>query len=339
MPLNTFATVSTFAGENNNVQAKDAKGYPLYISGFMPKYGLSASLYECYHSWMKSNHCNAATAQDGQEWHTRTEICSESAVRRTAAMLDIDSDAFVKGTPLPRGWQFILMGADTRRSLLRADGFPGLGVTMPDFGLPRLLLGGRTVSYLKDIPIGGSVLRSSCIQSLTRKTVESGPMAVAEIRHELRLDGDTSPALIETQTYLLLPALKGSSSNTVSSQQADLSGYRVTTVVPDETLLFQYSALGFNSHKIHIDRSHARHVEGFPDLVVNGGLVTLLLTEFLRREISVQLSSIKVRHITPLFCGRPITIVANKEDAKWRLRAYDHRSTLAVDMEVGTHEL
>jgi 3-methylfumaryl-CoA hydratase len=269
----------------------------------------------------------------------RKEVCSTSAVRRVAAMLDLDPDGVVEGQALPRGWQFILMGADTKRSLLRADGFPGLGVPMPDFGLPRLLLGSRTVSYLMDIPIGTSVVRESCMQSLVHKTTKSGPMAVAAIVHTLRLGNETSPALVETQTYLLLPATQAAAETSLASLPPNITGHHMKTVVPDETLLFQYSALGFNSHKIHTDRDHARNVEGFPDLVVNGGLATLLLTEFLRNDIGVSPASIKIRHTAPLFCASPITMVANPVGALWHLQAYDSRSTLAVDMEVQTHGL
>lgn len=269
----------------------------------------------------------------------RAETCSLSAVRRVAAMLDLDPDTFKACEPLPRGWQFLLMAADTRRSQLRADGFPGLGVTMPDLGLPRLLLGSRSVAYLADIPIGATVTRKSCIRSLTRKSNPSGPFVVASIEHELQLADDDTPALVETQTYLLLPASRGSSAGSDARHPDELQGRHIKTVVPNETLLFQYSALGFNSHKIHIDRSHARNVEGFPDLVVNGGLVTLLLTEFLRSEAGVSPSRLKVRHVAPLFCGSPITMVANQTGAVWQLQAYDHRFILAVDMEVIPHEL
>jgi 3-methylfumaryl-CoA hydratase len=269
----------------------------------------------------------------------RKEFCSVAAVRRVAAMLDLNPDDVVEGAPLPRGWQFILMAADTRRSLLRADGFPGFGVPMPDMGLPRLVLGSRSVAYLMDIPIGACVLRHSSVQSLVEKTTKSGPMVVATIAHELRLGNAEKPALVEMQTYLLLPATQGASASNGSNFSTDMTGYRVKTVVPDETLLFQYSALGFNSHKIHIDRAHARNVEGFPDLVVNGGLATLLLTEFLRNDMGVSLTSFKARHVAPLFCGSPITMVANQIGSQWRLQAYDNRSTLAIDMEVETHGL
>ena len=288
---------------------------------------------------MNNLNWDAIDAPFEPERAVRKEICGISSVRRVAAMLNQDPDGVIEGAPLPRGWQFILMGADTQRSLLRADGFPGLGVSMPDMGLPRLMLGSRSVSYLLDIPVGSSVIRNSFVQSLTRKTTKSGPMVIATIQHELSLADDLSPALSETQTYLLLPATHGASPLNGSNSPASMKGDLVKTVVPDETLLFQYSALGFNSHKIHIDRAHARNVEGFPDLVVNGGLATLLLTEFLRQEVGATLKTTSVRHLAPLFCGSPITMVANKMDSKWHLQAFDSRSTLTVDMEVHTHEL
>jgi 3-methylfumaryl-CoA hydratase len=234
------------------------------------------------------------------------------------------------------------MAAATRRSLLRTDGFPGLGVSMPDLGFPRLMLGGRSVSYLRDIPIGASVNRYSVMQSLVHKETKAGPMAVATIQHELRLAHEAIPALVETQTYLLLPASKVGFKEAAKSETENFSmhikGSLAKTVVPDATLLFQYSALGFNSHKIHIDRNHAQQVEGFPDLVVNGGLATLLMTEFLRNEIGVSPTSSKTRHLTPLFCGNPITFIANKNGLKWQLQAYDNHANLAIDMEVEVHE-
>lgn len=279
---------------------------------------------------------NLSTCPD---WLVRREICSLPTARRVAAMLDLSPDGFADGQPLPQGWQFTLMGADTPRSQLRADGFPGLGVKMPDLGLPRLLLGGRSVQFYQDIPIGASISRKSSIQSLKNKSTESGPMAIATIEHRISIGEDVQPALVETQTYVLLPARKSGSDESSKANAREISGDKVTNFVPDETLLFQYSALGFNSHKIHIDRLHARNIEGFPDLVVNGGLITLFLTEFFRREIGLTMSSLKVRHIAPLFCSRPVTMAIALEGQKWFLRAYDHRSILAVEAEVATHDI
>jgi 3-methylfumaryl-CoA hydratase len=272
----------------------------------------------------------------------RQETCNLSTVQRVAALLDLDVEVMKEGDPLPRGWQFILMAAATPKSQLRSDGFPGLGVTLPDLGFPRLLLGGRTVTYLKDILIGARLNRLSQIQSITEKSTPSGPMAVATVSHALHIEQDDEPALVEKQTYILLPQhnemRQPASSATKSGNEVCGSSHH-KIVVPDETMLFQYSALGFNSHKIHLDRDHARTVEGFPDLVVNGGLATLLLTEYLRNELGVKCSALKVRHILPLFCGAPITMTAAKEGSVWRLKAYDNHMKLAIEIEVTTDEL
>jgi 3-methylfumaryl-CoA hydratase len=265
---------------------------------------------------------------------SRVESCSVAVARRVAAMLDLDPGDIVEGSPLPRGWHFVLLGADTRRSALRSDGFPGLGVPMPDLGLPRLVLGGRQVSYLKAIAIGSEVMRTSCIQSVTRKTTSSGPMAIATILHELRTLPGLELAVAETQTYLLLPAREGSAVEDEATPQAAPSDDWSQTIVPDETLLFQFSALGFNSHKIHLDKVYAREVEGYPDLVVNGGLATLLLTEFMRRNLCVAPKVLKARHVAPLFCGRPMTLAAHREGDAWRVRAFDDKGRLAIDIEV-----
>lgn len=247
-------------------------------------------------------------------------------------MLDLDPEEIREGDPLPRGWHFILLGADTRRSALRSDGFPGLGVPMPDLGLPRLMLGSRSVTFHGDIPIGASLKRTSSVKSLRQKETNSGAMAIVTIGHELNLRGHAAPVLTETQTYLLLPA--SSSSSPGADRHPPVVAERVKTALPDDTLLFQYSALGFNSHKIHIDRAHAKDVEGFPDLVVNGGLVTLLLTEFIRTDLLQTPKAIRVRHLAPLFSSRPITLAADRNGDAWHLKAFDDNNTHAVDMEV-----
>lgn len=274
----------------------------------------------------------------------RDEVCSVATVRRIAAMLDLEPDEHVAGTALPRGWHFMLLAADTRRSVLRRDGFPGLGVPMPDdLGLPRLMLGGRKVSFHTDIPIGASVTRRSAVRSIARKTTASGPMAVVTLEHELRVEQQADAAVVETQTYLLLPARPEGGAAQASEAAAPVIpvtpanpalSTHIKTVVPDDTMLFQYCALGFNSHRIHWDREHARTVEGFPDLVVNGGLVTLLLTEFLRSDLRETPAAIAVRHIAPLYAGRPITMTADRVGERWRLLAYDDHHHVAVDMEV-----
>ena len=261
----------------------------------------------------------------------RRETCSLAAVRRIAAMMNQDPDKWSEGDLLPRGWQFILLGADTKRSELREDGFPGLGVSLPDLGLPRLMLGGRTVRYNGDIRIGAVLRRESRIQKLISKETANGPMAFVTVAHALHAAEGPGPILVETQNYILLGSRPAS--RKAPTPAAGMPSGTTKLIVPDDTLLFQYSALGFNSHKIHLDRNFARETEGFPDLVVNGGLATLLLTEFLRLELKGAFTSLTAKHVAPLFCGRPISLWGERQNDAWLLRAFDDNGVLAVDIE------
>ena len=262
----------------------------------------------------------------------REDVCAAQAVRRVAAMLDIDPDTLREGSALPRGWHFFLLGGETRRSQLRADGFPGFGLPMPDLGLPRLLLGGRSVTYNGDIVLGATVERLSKVVRLDTRHGPNGQSAILTLHHELRPISQPKAAIIETQTYILLPETKGVSTTVVGAAKPAPDWARI--ISPDETLLFQYSALGFNSHKIHLDRAYARNVEGLPDLVVNGGLVTLLATEFLRTELGIVPADLKTRHMVPLFCGRPIAFVTRRDGETVTLRAISPEGTAAMEMEV-----
>lgn len=262
------------------------------------------------------------------------EICSLSMVRRVAAMLDLETDSFSEGDILPKGWHFFMLAGQTQKSELRKDGFPGLGVPMPDLGnLTRLLLGGRTVYYNGDILIGSVVEKTSFVKSIVEKTTKNGPMAIVTIQHELRPVLDSNPAIIETQTYILLGENK-TSTQVEKTFFPPIEAKYQKQFIPDETLLFQYSALGFNSHKIHLDRDYAKNVEGLPDLVVNGGLTTLLLTEFIRTNLELKITDIKVKHIAPLYCNRPLTLTAEESQTGWKLNVYDDLNEIAVEMEV-----
>jgi 3-methylfumaryl-CoA hydratase len=271
------------------------------------------------------------------------EICSLAMVRRVAAMLDLDTNVFSNGDVLPRGWHFFMLSGETQKSALRSDGFPGLGVPIPDLGLPRLLLGGRTVSYNEDIEIGSEVERTSFIKSIIEKTTQSGRMAIVKIQHELRPVAAINSAIVETQTYILLEgkSIQPTSEKTIAEL---IDSKYQKQIVPDETLLFQYSALGFNSHKIHLDRDYARNVEGLPDLVVNGGLATLLLTEFMRIDLGLEITELKVKHIAPLFCNRKMTLNMEFSDipnpfgteggeTDSQLKIFDDNNNVSVEMD------
>jgi 3-methylfumaryl-CoA hydratase len=260
--------------------------------------------------------------------------CSLAFVKRIASMLDLEPVVFNNGDELPFGWHFFLLVGNIRKSDIRKDGFPGFGVPIPDLGLPRLVLGGRHVEFLKPIIIGESYLHRSFISSIVEKETPNGRLAIVKIQHELTSKLDSITALKEVQSYILLEGHKVKSGDIKEAYQIDNLKIK-KTIIPDEIQLFQYSALGFNSHKIHLDKDYTINVEGYPNLIVNGGLITLYVTEFLRNELKLEARSILVKHIAPLFCDNTITFVAvNIDQFKWEIKVLDNNNQIAATVEV-----
>ena len=265
------------------------------------------------------------------------EIASISLLRKIAAMLDIEPDSLTQGGAAPRGWHFALLPSSAKRSKIRADGFSGLGVPIPYLGLPRLMLIERNVEYLSDLTIGDAVQRHSYIKSIERKGDVDRPRALVKVCHELRVSGQAEPAILETQTFMLMP--EGRSYQEPKGPFKEASGDRLSQFTPDATLLFHFSALGFNAHKIHLDREYARNVEGFPDLVVNGGLIALLITEYARLDLGLSISSLNIKYQAPIFSDRRATFAAtfaagNGGAPSWQINVHDDRGVLAAQAKV-----
>lgn len=262
------------------------------------------------------------------------DIFTLAQARRVAVMLGIDPQAFSAGDPVPRGWHFALLAGETPRAGLRSDGFPGLGIVMPELNLPRLLLGQRSTTFQSDLRIGAPVTRHSAIASIVEKTGRGGPLAIVKVDHSL-CSGDTQPQVVEVQTYFLagLPSAAEAAPKPAPSQLPTCGVTKVVT--PDDLMLFQYSALGFNTHRIHFDRDYATRVEGHPDLVVNGGLATLLATEFLRIDLGRRVKTLTARHLSPLYVNRPLTLFASDLAApETRMQLVDCDGVVAADLVI-----
>ena len=260
------------------------------------------------------------------------ETFSLGQVRRVAAMLDIDPQQFSDGDSLPRGWHFAMLAGETTRRSLRPDGYPGLGVPMPQLDRPRLLLGQRSMSFQADLRIGMPVLRQSAISSIIEKTGRNGPLSIVKIDHSLTPADADGTAVIEAQVFYLSGHPTGPHSKAPAVLPDLPPDCPRMVVTPDNVMLFQYSALGFNTHRIHFDRDYARNVEGHPDLVVNGGLATLLATEFLRTGLGRMLHSVTAKHLAPLYVNRPMTILA--DIATGRVQILDSDGGVAADLVV-----
>jgi 3-methylfumaryl-CoA hydratase len=269
------------------------------------------------------------------------DILTLAQVRRVAVMVGIDPKSLSEGDLLPRGWHFALLAGETPRGLLRSDGFPGLGVAMPQLDRPRLLLGHRTSRFAGPLRIGAPIRRESRIASIVEKVGKSGPLSIVKVEHALSND-DGQIAVEEAQTYYLagLPVADSATVETPKTSPAPTPDGVGKIMTPDDVMLFQYSALGFNTHRIHFDRDYATRVEGHPDLVVNGGLATLLATEFLRVDLGKTVKSLSARHMAPLYVNRPLTILMTEpSETGAKVLLMDNAGVIAAELEVTFDDL
>lgn len=261
------------------------------------------------------------------------DICAPTLAMRLAALLDRDPASIREGEPLPRGWHVALFTVSTPHAALRPDGVGGLGFVMPDLGLPRLMLGGKRTRFEDDILIGSRVRRESRIASVVPKTGRSGAMAIVTVRHAIFGEGRKMPSIVEEQDYIMRQAADAtvSPARPPMREAKGVSQSHVRTIVPSEVMLFRYCAITFNAHRIHYDQPYATSVEGYPGIVVNGGLPGLFLIELFKETTGREPDVFDIRNVGPLYCGRPCHLSAVETAAGWALAATDDTGAPAAE--------
>lgn len=247
------------------------------------------------------------------ESRTTEDLLALGRVRALAATLDLDPDALGDGAPLPLGWHWIFFHDAARRSDLGPDGHERAGGFLPSLGLPRRMWAGGRLRFHRPLRVGEPARRVSTVGSVERKEGRSGRLAFVTVRHVLH-GADGSVAVEEEQDLVYLEARKpaGGASAAEGSRSAGAAGEPADwreSFVADEVTLFRFSALTFNGHRIHYDRQYATEVEGYPDLVVHGPLLALLLLGAgLRRVDAGTGASFEYRAAQPLFCNEEIVL-------------------------------
>jgi 3-methylfumaryl-CoA hydratase len=223
-------------------------------------------------------------------------------------MLDQDPARYVHGSELPESWYAILFGPVARESDLGPDGHPVTATFLPPLQNTRRMFGGRRVRFHSPLHVGDAVRRVSSVQRVENKHGRSGPFTLVTVVHELSVA--TKPAVTEEQDIVYRPSeneIAGSSTKSALRGLPEKPDW-TRTVRPDPVLLFRYSALTFNAHRIHYDLPYAREQEGYPALVMNGGLTALLLVETARPHLPGRISSYTARALRPLFAEENIAL-------------------------------
>ncbi len=242
----------------------------------------------------------------------RTERIQATAVQAMAATLDLAS-APAAGQPLPPGWLWMFFNPVVRRSGLGADGHPQRGGFLPPIELPRRMWAGSRVRYLADLPVDAQATRRSLILKVENKVGKRGSLWFVTVEHLISCDGKV--CISEEQDIVYREATPPGTAQAAVVQQYDGQAQWVQPVQPDTTLLFRYSALTFNGHRIHYDQGYAQQEEGYPDLVVHGPLTATMLQQFaLEHGEGRRLAGFDFRGVSPLFVGRTFTLEGRKAD-------------------------
>ncbi|QOG21999.1 MULTISPECIES: FAS1-like dehydratase domain-containing protein [Bradyrhizobium] len=253
-----------------------------------------------------------------QDWHawvgrkeTIRELIAPDRVAALGATLGIAGN-HASGAPLPPGWHWIFFNRFVPRHELGTDGHPKRGGFLPPVSLPRRMWAGGRLTYHAPLTIGGEGVRESTILKVEAKSGRAGKLVFVTVSHSVTCNG-TACITEEQDIVYREAAAPGSPAPPASPAPQDAAWSEEFR--PDTVLLFRYSALTSNGHRIHYDQAYARAEENYPDLVVHGPLTATLLQGFAERRAGQPLKSFEFRGVSPLFVSSALKL-EGKGDAQ-----------------------
>lgn len=262
-----------------------------------------------------------------------TDEISLPLCRRMAAFLDRDPQTLALGDEFPLPWIPVLFPSLARQSEIGADGHARKGEFLPDLGLPRRRFAGRELELVRPMRIGDRLTRRSSVHDVTEKVGRSGPMAFVTLLHEAT--GEAGIAYREYQRIVYLAAADSAPAPPAPKPQPDMPEPRWRRTVKFGMVdLFRYSALTYNAHRIHYDRDYTVNVEGYPGMVVNGGLTTLTLLEMAREAMGQPVGGYRMKALALLFAGEEVELCGAPSETGLSLWAKGPDDRLAMTLEV-----
>jgi 3-methylfumaryl-CoA hydratase len=255
----------------------------------------------------------------GREDH-RVDTLTTGLLARYRATLDCADS----GDQAPQGVHWCLCLPNAPTADLGVDGHPPKGGFMPPVDLPRRMWASSEVEFVAPIVAGATIERISRIAFVDEKQGGSGKLVFVAVRHETRASG--APAVIETQTIVYRDAAAKATAPPLPQGDAPLpDGWPIQRLVqPTAPLLFRYSALTFNSHRIHYDLPYARDEEGYAGLVVHGPLTASLLLDLAARILGPnRLKAFRFRGVAPAYAGVPLHLLARQDSKALTFAAID----------------
>jgi 3-methylfumaryl-CoA hydratase len=250
-----------------------------------------------------------------QQWigrsETHTDLVTPVPVAALSATLDRDDPAPQPGDVLPPLWHWLYFLPIHRQSELGPDGHARRGGFLPPVPLPRRMWAGSRLEFHQPLRVGQAITRVSRIVDVKHKQGRTGPLVFVLVRHEI--SNERGIALTEEHDMVFRDHPQPGEPAPVP-QPAPTGAAWQRTIHPDDVLLFRYSALTFNGHRIHYDRRYVTEVEGYPGLVVHGPLIATLLLDLMRRSLPQAIVlRFEFRAVSPLFDIAPFTACGTLE--------------------------
>jgi 3-methylfumaryl-CoA hydratase len=249
------------------------------------------------------------------------------------ATLDFPDPPLQEGDELPPLWHWLYFLPTVPGSGLGQEGHARLGGFLPPVPLPRRMFAGGRTEFFAPLRIGQRARRVGTVVSVEEKQGRSGALVFVTVRYEVGTAAGL--ALTEEQDLVYREAPSGSETPAPGTDPIP-AGAWTRTITPNEVMLFRFSALTFNAHRIHYDYPYVTGTEGYPHLIVHGPLTALLLADLARRNGPGSVRQFTFRGRAPLFADGAIALIGNTDDGgRARLSAWSHDRRLAMSAEAG----
>jgi len=263
---------------------------------------------------------------------TTEETISVEPLHRMRATLDHAPKTMAEGEIVPALWHWAYFLKPTRASELGRDGHAALGDFMPPVPLPRRMWAGCQLKFSAPLRVGETARRESTVRDVKLKQGRSGILCFVDVEHAILVGDELKLTEIHNIVYR---DTKQSGNDKARPPEAPGDAQWTREMKPDSTLLFRYSALTFNGHRIHYDLDFCRHQEGYPGLVFHGPLTATLLIEMLRQQNpGKSLVSCDYRAYSPLFDDASFTLNGKMDGTDAILWAANPQGRLAMKATV-----
>ncbi|WP_136636032.1 FAS1-like dehydratase domain-containing protein [Pseudooceanicola onchidii] len=255
------------------------------------------------------------------DWIGRTRSATDTITDRLAREFRVTIGGMHCNGPDAPGLQWILAPDIYPAEDLGRDAHPRLGLVVPDLGLPRRMWAGGSITWHGGIREGDTVTRDTTVRDITFKDGRTGRLGFVTLDHRYLVGGALRVEEVHDIVYREDP--DPSAPTPVPPKAEPWEGAEVRRATPDATLLFRYSAMTFNGHRIHYDHDYATQVEGYAGLVVHGPIQSTWMQHLATDMLGQVPGAFRYRGLSPLTVGTPVAVEARRTDTGLDLRVRD----------------